>query len=318
MLFLGNYVMIAKLFKSPLSKIGAKIKQIKLKRLWNKAVKGRKVNISLIARKLYLMVLDIETIGAIGSQIPYDIGITIITNLKKVVYTIALIISDIFDNDNLMQTAYYKEKISFYKSKLITDSNYVKQDVVQVINQLQNIFNHYAIPVYFAYNGSFDRLGLINLYDTYINDNNNFLKNIKVVDIMYVATQVILKNVDIYEEYMYFCYTNGFITPSGKNISFNAESVFAFLMNRPIFAENHTGLEDTFCEKDLLLMLVYYYEYKYHKDLIINCLDTNQTTSLIHYTKKGGALNVDKAEQITQTKQKEKNNKKGFFSRIFD
>ena len=301
-----------------IKKVLEKQKSQQQKKLWNSAIKGRSINISLIARKLYLMVVDIETIGTFGNQIPYDIGITIVSSMKIMVYTIAYILSDIFDNPDLMATAYYREKISFYKAKLKTDSNYVKKDVKTTIAELGNLFNKYMIPVYFAYNGSFDRQGLINLYDTYISEKDNPFRKLKVVDIMYVAMFVILGNVEIYEEYMFFCYTNNFITPSGKNISFTAESVFAFLMNRPIFSENHTGLEDTFCEKDLLLMLIYYFEYKYHRDLIINSLDINQKTSLFFYTKKGGALNIDKAKDITSKKQKEKNKDRGFFNRFFD
>lgn len=285
----------------------------KQENLWNKAVNDRDINVSMILRKLTLDVIDVETVYPLGKQQFYDIGITSVKNNNQVAYTKSYIVSDIFDDPVKMASAYYKEKIPFYESKLLTDNSYEKLSAQETIDRIEKHFKDNDIRVYFAYNGSFDRLALINTYNEYYNQENPFLYR-KVVDIMYLAIQIIIGNPDIYEEYMEFCYENKFITPSGKNISFSAQSVYAFLLNRPLFQENHTGLEDTFCEKDLLIMLVLYYENKYHKDLIIHCLKEKQTTCLLPYVRQGGKLNIEKAQTIVETRKQQKIKKKGFFT----
>ena len=61
--------------------------------------------------------------------------------------------------------------------------------------------------------------------------------------------------------YKRFCENNGYLTKNGA-LRFTAEIVYRFISKNNEFVENHTGLEDTLIEKEILA-----YCYKQHKKM---------------------------------------------------
>ena len=77
---------------------------------------------------------------------------------------------------------------------------------------------------------------------------------------MQVVFEIMKLCPQLLKRYLAFCKKHNLITESGKNYSSNAESVKRFILQDKEFKENHTGLEDTYIEYDILLKFLWYYE----------------------------------------------------------
>ena len=154
--------------------------------------------------------------------------------------------------------AFYKNKIPFYNEKLKTDSNYKKVNDKELLLNLNKFIKDNKIKYFLAFNVKFDYNSINNLYDK-VGIKNEF-KKLRLIDIWKIATDMLEMFKPLYESYMLFCYKNNYITESGKNVKTSAEIFNRWVNNDLNFIENHTGLEDTFCEYNILLKLLWYYE----------------------------------------------------------
>ena len=207
-----------------------------------------------------MLLFDTETIGDITKgekAFPYDVSFINIFK-REITHQIAYINKDIYDNEYLMNNAFYKNKIPFYNEKLKTDSNYKKVNDTELLLNLNNFIKENKIKYFLAFNVKFDYNSINNLYDK-VGVKNEF-KKLRLIDIWKIATDVLEMFPSLYESYMIFCYRNNYITESGKNVKTSAETFNRWVNNDINFIENHTGLEDTFCEYNILLKLLWYYE----------------------------------------------------------
>ena len=207
-----------------------------------------------------MLLFDTETIGDITKgekAFPYDVSFINIFK-REITHQIAYINKDIYDNEYLMNNAFYKNKIPFYNEKLKTDSNYKKVNDIELLLNLNNFIKENKIKYFLAFNVKFDYNSINNLYDK-VGVKNEF-KKLRLIDIWKIATDVLEMFPSLYESYMIFCYRNNYITESGKNVKTSAETFNRWVNNDINFIENHTGLEDTFCEYNILLKLLWYYE----------------------------------------------------------
>ena len=207
-----------------------------------------------------MLLFDTETIGDITKgekAFPYDVSFINIFK-REITHQIAYINKDIYDNEYLMNSAFYKNKIPFYNEKLKTDSNYKKVNDIELLLNLNNFIKENKIKYFLAFNVKFDYNSINNLYDK-VGVKNEF-KKLRLIDIRKIATDVLEMFPSLYESYMIFCYRNNYITESGKNVKTSAEIFNRWVNNDINFIENHTGLEDTFCEYNILLKLLWYYE----------------------------------------------------------
>lgn len=97
----------------------------------------------------------------------------------------------------------------------------------------------------YAYNVTFDKATLKNLFG---DDFNEVFKDIKFIDII----PIILRTNLLTKKYCNFCIANGFVTEKG-NIQTKAEIVYKYLFNDLTFEEEHTGLADVLIEYKILL-----------------------------------------------------------------
>lgn len=207
-----------------------------------------------------MLLFDTETIGDITKgekAFPYDVSFINILK-RRITHKIAYINKDIYDNEYLMNNAFYKNKIPFYNEKLKTDSNYKKVSDIELLLNLNDFIKENKIKYFLAFNVKFDYNSINNLYDK-VGVKNEF-KKLRLIDIWKIATDVLEMFPPLYESYMIFCYKNNYITESGKNVKTSAETFNRWVNNDINFIENHTGLEDTFCEYNILLKLLWYYE----------------------------------------------------------
>ena len=63
-------------------------------------------------------VVDIESAGGLDNPLSYDIGFKIIDNTKKEYSALSLVIYDIYKQKDLMNSAYYADKLPKYEIKL--------------------------------------------------------------------------------------------------------------------------------------------------------------------------------------------------------
>ena len=139
-----------------------------------------------------------------------------------------------------------------------TDSNYKKVNDKELLLNLNKFIKDNKIKYFLAFNVKFDYNSINNLYDK-VGIKNEF-KKLRLIDIWKIATDMLEMFKPLYESYMLFCYKNNYITESGKNVKTSAEIFNRWVNNDLNFIENHTGLEDTFCEYNILLKLLWYYE----------------------------------------------------------
>ena len=109
-----------------------------------------------MSRKKYYMILDVETANNTDDALVYDIGYTIVDRKGNVYEEKSYIIYDIYRLEReLMQSAYYANKIPLYEEKL-KNGTAVMKNFQTVMWEIRNKIKKYKILKVGAYNASFD------------------------------------------------------------------------------------------------------------------------------------------------------------------
>lgn len=197
--------------------------------------------------KHYYLTVDIETANFVDDALAYDIGLAIIDRKGNVYETHSFLCSEIFNNKELMSSAYYAEKIPSY----LADLKEGKRKLVPLYEVRKAVFDLYSKWNYkavLAYNAYFDNSGL-NRTQRYITKSKYrwfFPYGVPVHCIWHMACQVICSQ----KKYYNYCVANGFVTSKG-HISTSAETVYSFLVDNTDFKEEHKGLEDVLIEAEI-------------------------------------------------------------------
>lgn len=202
-------------------------------------------------RKKYLITLDVETtnnqIGvknAPNDGLVYDIGFTIHDKQGNVYATRSFAIKEIILDKELMDTAYYRQKLPIYwerikqgKMELTTIWNARKR-----IHKAMEMFN---IKEVYAYNASFDYTTLNNTVRFCSSSACRwfFPYGTEICDIWHIACQVLGTQKT-------FQWEN--VRNANGNLITNAERMFAYLSQDLDFEEEHTGLADAKVETQIL------------------------------------------------------------------
>lgn len=199
-------------------------------------------------RKSYYLILDVETTNnnmksKFNDGLVYDIGFTIIDKQGNIYAKRSFAISEIFDDKDLMNTAYYKRKLPKYYEKL-SKGLMEKVSIWEARKRIKSAIEYFNIKEFWAYNASFDYTTLNNTV-RYISGSacRWFLPyGIKVCDIWSVACQV-LGNQKTFQ------WEN--VRNKNNNLITNAERMFGYC-EQIDFEEEHTGLEDAIVESQIL------------------------------------------------------------------
>lgn len=200
-------------------------------------------------RKKYIAVLDTETANGLEDSLVYDFGYAIVDKKGNVYCSRSYLISDIFCNEReLMQTAYYAEKIPQYledvesgKRKIIS-FKYARQIFIRDCKR----FNCTTVC---AHNARFD-LNALNTTQRFLTGSKYryfFPYGFEIWDTMKMAQDVMCKM----PTYKRFCTDHDFVLKNGSPRK-TAEILYRYIIKDPDFEENHTGLEDVLIEKEIL------------------------------------------------------------------
>lgn len=201
-------------------------------------------------RKKYIAVVDTETANSIEDALVYDIGWAIVDKRGNVYLTRSYLISDIFcEERDLMQTAYYAEKIPAY----LADVAEGKRKIIsfRMARQIfKNDCKRYNCNTACAHNARFDNNAL-NTTQRFLTGSKYryfFPYGMEIWDTMKMAQDVICPM----PTYKRFCEAHEGFTLKNGNPRKTAEILYKFITKNPDFMESHTGLEDVMIEKEIL------------------------------------------------------------------
>lgn len=191
------------------------------------------------------IVLDTETIS-LEKPFVYDLGYVIVNDNGDIIAKKSYVISQIWNNKELFATAYYANKKPLYYARL--KSGYSKKvGWGHAMRYLANDIKKYGITEIYAYNSKFDSRALNFMCAWYKVVNG--LGEIEIQDIMNF-----IKPITKSQDFVNFCETNGYMTahktpqPQKK-----AETLYRYLTNNVDYEEEHTGLEDSLIELQILM-----------------------------------------------------------------
>lgn len=201
-------------------------------------------------RKKYLMVLDVETTnnimekGAANDGLVYDIGFTITDKKGNIYAKRSFAVKEIFEWTDLMNTAYYKQKLPLYFERL-KKGLIEKASIWDIRKRIKKAIEMFDIKEVYAFNASFDYTTLNNTV-RYLSGSACrwfFPYGTQICDIWHIACQVLGTQKT-------FQWEN--VRNEKGNLITNAERMFAYLSQNEDFEEEHTGLADAIVETQIL------------------------------------------------------------------
>jgi len=193
------------------------------------------------------IILDTETTNDIDCPLVYDLGFSVIDCNGKTYASYSFVNADIFCDDELMQSAYFMNKIPQYWED-IHNGNRVLKTFRSIERIFRRVCKEWNIDTIVAHNARFDYQALNNTkrYQTTSKYRYFFPYGIKIVDTLKLARNVFKND----NEYRAFCISNNYVTTRNEN-RYTAEIIYRFLTNDNNFEEEHTGLADCMIEKEI-------------------------------------------------------------------
>lgn len=213
-------------------------------------------------RKKYILVLDVETAGDVSTNpLCYDIGFVVTDKKGQIYESFSYAVSEIFDDDALMRTSYYHEKLPMYHERIKNGTMKLKS-LRYIRAVIMNTMNKYNIKTVAAYNAYFDFVKALNntwneLYNYKYFFPFKFWQDKEINCIWNMACQVIFSQ----KTFPKWALENGYYSKAG-NIQTNAEVAYNWLIKDNDFKEEHTGLSDVFIEAEIMAWC-----YKQHKKM---------------------------------------------------
>lgn len=215
--------------------------------------------IKIDKRKKYFIVLDTETTNSLQDNIAYDIGY-IITDKKGNVYKqYSFMVAEMFiNNKDLLQTAYYKEKLPKYWTDLKNGQRQMAS-IYTIKNIIAEDIKQFNIKDIYAYNASFDIRALNNTIRYITKSKNRYFlpygTNIKCI--WHIACQTLF----LQKTFQRLAINNNWLSGNG-NILTSAEIAYRYITRNFFYEEEHQGLQDCIIEKDILIKCI-----KMHKKM---------------------------------------------------
>lgn len=200
------------------------------------------------------IVLDTETApqpnfdyrNMAGTSLVYDCG-WIVTDGEQVFESRSFVVAETWNNDELMNSAYYAAKLPQYHAGLGAD--WTLAPFLQIYTQFAADCETYGVRDVWAYNAGFDRDTLNNTIATYSNGFRRYFfpYGVTIKDIWSAAGDTICNT----NKYVAWCISNGYYKRETGNPSTTAETVYRYLSGTT-FTEKHTALAD--CEIEAYIL----------------------------------------------------------------
>lgn len=219
-------------------------------------------------RKNYYIVFDTETTNGLGDPIVYDLGFAIIDKKGNVYETHSLIIREVFYGmKDLMQSAYYANKIPKYKEQIANGERKVVS-LFEARKIFSEVCEKYNVKVAIAHNARFDYRSTSKTQRYLTKSKYRFFLpyGIELWDTMRMANDTICKQVT----YKRWCLRNGYMTKNNQ-VRKTAEILYRYISGQNDFVESHTGLEDVLIEKEIFVHCL-----RQHKPMRKSCFAQGQ------------------------------------------
>lgn len=191
------------------------------------------------------LMLDTETANSIEDPFYYDLGFAVIDTEGKVYEAASYVNADIFLDEEMMSTAYFKDKIPQYWAEIKAGSRLLKRHSA-IRKAVREVMAKWNIKCVVAHNARFDYRAT-NYTQRFLTSSKYryfFPYNSVILDTLKMAREVFAND----EQYTTFCKVNNYITKRGC-VKLTAEILYRFLSGNNHFEESHTGLEDVLIEK---------------------------------------------------------------------
>lgn len=196
----------------------------------------------------YILVVDIETANTTQDAFAYDIGFAVADKKGNIYEKHSYMLAEMFlDHKDLMQSAYYAEKIPKYWKGFHKGERQLR-NLAQVRSIIGKVMAKYNITDVYAYNCGFDSMGL-NTTQRYLTKSKFrwfFPYGTQFHCIWHMACQVICTQ----KSYLKFCAEEGYYSEKG-NVKTDAETVYKYMVDEH-FEEVHMGIEDVEIECQIL------------------------------------------------------------------
>jgi hypothetical protein len=196
---------------------------------------------------MYYLILDTETTNDIETPICYDVGFAIIDESGKVFDKGSYVVADVFLDEQLMESAYFKDKMPMYFDEIKKGTRVLRRwsTIRKIIN---NIMAEYNTDKVIAHNVRFDYLST-HTTQRYLTSSKYrwfFPFGTRYIDTLKMAREVFGSD----SNYVDYCKANNYLCSNGKP-RFTAEIVYRYIKSDNSFIESHTALEDVLIEKEI-------------------------------------------------------------------
>ena len=205
----------------------------------------------MITENTAVIMIDTETTHDIDCPIVYDVGYQIFTLGGGVLCERSFVNLDVFNDAELMASAYFADKIPQYIAD-IADGKRIGKTWAGIKWQIAQDCKRFGVTVACAHNAAFDNRALNNTqrYETTSKYRYFLPFGLEWHDTLKMA-RGILKNDESFGE---FCYENDYLTKNGCR-RYTAEIIYRWLHQDNDFIESHTGLEDVKIEREIFEFL---------------------------------------------------------------
>lgn len=198
--------------------------------------------------KQKILVIDTETAGFFDKPRVYDFGFAVVDRDGIVYEDGQYLVKETICNSELMNTAYYKDKLPLYREMVRTKITKI-MPLAFIYDYINKLIKKYNIKIVAAYNAQFDISALNKTIADYSNDfiKTFFPEDIKIYCIWNMACQVIFSSRNFQKKAI----VEGWLTEK-KNFKTSAEIAYRYLTGDKDFIEAHTALEDVKIEVQIM------------------------------------------------------------------
>ena len=193
-------------------------------------------------KKNVYAIIDTETANSIFSPLVYDVSVIIFDKQDNEYFRKNWLISEVWQNSELMKSAYYAWKMPLYENFETETVN-----MFQFICEFIELIGEYNVTHLIAYNLPFDIRALNNTSKKY-NQCEFIGENLENLDVWSMACELICNT----NKYKDFCEKNNYKSEKG-NYKTSAEIVYRYITNNQDFDESHTSLKDCEIEKEIFM-----------------------------------------------------------------
>ena len=189
--------------------------------------------------------LDTETTNSLDDPICYDVGFAVVDRNGSVYETHSFVVAEVFLNEELMESAYFIEKVPQYWEDIKKGTRKLaKFNTIRKV--LAETMKKYNTNIVIAHNARFDYRSTAKTQRYLTKSKYRYFLpyGTEIWDTLKMAREVLKNDVD----YDNFCYNNNYVTKRGCK-RFTAEILYRFFTGDNDFVESHTGLEDVTIEK---------------------------------------------------------------------